>query len=58
MGHLPHHRRIIFGRTYSSPWDPASMDPIETYRRPFKHWWYTLPTAGAIVVVALAFVFA
>ena len=36
MNTLPAHRQIINARTFSSPWSPASMDPIE---RPAPRSW-------------------
>lgn len=32
MNHLPEHRHVINGRTFSAPYDPAGFDPIRVYR--------------------------
>lgn len=34
MNQLPQHRRALYGRTYHSPWNPASFDPIEKHTKP------------------------
>ncbi len=32
MNTLPEHRRVINGRTFSTPWDPTGFEPLRVYR--------------------------
>jgi hypothetical protein len=51
---LPEHRQILHGRTHSSPWRPASMDPIEgPYKNPSRHEMAWLVFFLACLVAAL-----
>ncbi|MGL4649555.1 MAG: hypothetical protein ACRC1H_09115 [Caldilineaceae bacterium] len=50
MTTLPAHRRILQGRTYSQPWNPAECDPIQCYPRASSR----IVTAGYAVVCLLA----
>lgn len=46
MNHLPEHRHVINGRTFSAPYDPAGFDPIRVYRS--AHNW-----AGRLLAVVI-----
>ena len=46
MNSLPDHRRIIHGRTFSAPYDPAGFDPLRRYRN--GHQW-----AGRLLAVVI-----
>lgn len=47
---LPANRQMLTGRTFSTSWDPAGFDPIDTYQPP--------PTWLARVMNALCWAFA
>ena len=50
MTTLPAHRRILSGRTYPAPWNPAECDPITVYPRVGSR----IVTAAYAVVCLLA----
>jgi len=50
MTTLPESRRILNGRTYAAPWNPAECDPITVYPRASSR----ILTAAYAVVCLLA----
>ena len=50
MTTLPESRRILNGRTYAAPWNPAECDPIQVYPRASSR----IVTAAYAVVCLLA----